>query len=64
MSSPELPHMFCEPHVYASNSRAIFFAFPQYENELFWKYYYRLGNFVGPNHEIEIRDMCLVIYEV
>ena len=41
---------------------AIFY-FPQFENEVFWRYYYRLGDFVGPNHGIEEWDMCLVIYE-
>ena len=54
--------MFCEPHVHVSNSRAIF-SFSEYENEVFWKYYHRLGNFVGPNHGIELWYMCLVVYE-
>lgn len=53
MSSHESSYIFHESHVQFINSRIIF-SFPQYENELFWKYCYRLGNFIGPSHGIEI----------
>ena len=37
--------------------------FPQFENEVFWRYYYRLGDFLGPNHLFEQWELCMVIYE-
>ena len=39
------------------------FYFPQFEHEVFWRYYYRLGDFVGFGHGIEQWEMCNVIYD-
>lgn len=38
------------------------FHFPQFEHELFWRYYWRLGDFLPPNHGIEQWEICQVMY--
>ncbi|CAO2817447.1 unnamed protein product [Amaranthus hypochondriacus] len=38
------------------------FYLPQFEHEIFWRYLYRIGDFVGPNHGIEQWDMCQCVY--
>ena len=39
------------------------FIFLNMRMKYFGKNYHTLGDFIGPNHEIALWDMCLVIYE-